>query len=174
MSLLNAHGTARVDAVGRQQAGEVRQVALSRRARELSTLARVDYTDAFLLSTPRARERTGEQWARAMLEDAPEATRRKLRYGWFALGVRLGSPQDRRRVLGWAVRQSSPDHALLAAHSLLGMQAEILFKREHGGLLVATIIELNNPFARAVWAGFSPQHRRVVRALLEQTARRAA
>jgi hypothetical protein len=154
--------------------GEVRDVALPRSARELTTLVRVDYTDAFLLSTPRSEDRNGEQWARAMLEDAPDATRRGLRRGWSALGVRLGSTEDRRRVLGWTVRHSSPDHALLAADSLIGMEAEVLFKREHGAVLVSTIVKLNNPFARALWAVFSPQHRKVVRHLLKQTGRRVA
>jgi hypothetical protein len=153
---------------------EVREIKLSPAARELSTLSRVDYTDAFLLAAPRGDERTGEEWARAMLEDAPAATRRGLRRGWFVLGVALGSTDDRRRVLGWAVRQSSPDHAVLAADSLMGMEAEILFKPERDGLLFATIIKLNNPLVRAVWAAFSPQHRRVVRHLLRQAGARAA
>ena len=156
------------------KASEVREVALPRSARQLTTLRRVDYTDAFLLSTPRAGERTGEEWARAMLEDAPAATRRALRRGWFALGVRLGSVEDSRRVLGWAVRQSSPDHAVLAANSLIGMEAEVLVKREPGALLVATIMKLNNPIARAIWTAFSPQHRKVVRGLLRQSGKRSA
>jgi hypothetical protein len=156
------------------KATEVREVALPRSARQLTTLRRVDYTDAFLLSTPRAGERTGEEWARAMLEDAPAATRRALRRGWFALGVRLGSVEDSRRVLGWAVRQSSPDHAVLAANSLIGMEAEVLVKREPGALLVATIMKLNNPIARAIWTAFSPQHRKVVRGLLRQSGKRSA
>src|SRR5918999_936373 len=156
----NTNGT---DAPGRPQAGEVREVPLPPSARELATLVRVDYTDAFLLSTPRSEDRTGQEWARAMLGDAPGATRSMFRRGWCACGARLGSTDDRRRVLGWAVRDRSPDHVLLAAHSLMGMEAELLFKREHGALLFATILKLNNPFARAVWALFSPQHRRVVR-----------
>jgi hypothetical protein len=146
--------------------GQVQEVPLPASARELTALTRVDYTDAFVLSTPPSEERTGEEWARAMLEDAPAATRRTLRRGWFALGIPLGSAEDRRRVLGWRVRATPPDHAVLAADSLLGMEAEVLFKPQEGGLLVATILKLNNPLARAVWTLFSPQHRRVVRHLL--------
>jgi len=154
-------------------AGEVREVAIPYSAQALTALSRVDYTDAFLLSTPRAQDRTGEQWARAMLEEAPPATRTGLRRGWFALGVRLGSADDPRRVLGWRVRESSPDHAVLAADSLIGMEVEVLFKPDPSALLVATIMRLNNPFARVLWAAFSPQHRRVVCGLLKQTSRRA-
>jgi uncharacterized protein DUF2867 len=163
-----------VDELGGRQAGEVCEVELPPSARELTTLSRVDYTDAFVLTTPRGGNRTGEEWARAILEEAPDTTRRGLRRGWFVLGVALGATDDRRRVLGWPVRQSSPDHAVLAADSLMGMEAEVLVKRERGSLLVATLIKLNNPLARAIWTAFSPQHRRVVRHLLRQAGTRTA
>jgi hypothetical protein len=154
--------------------GEVREVALSPVERTVSTLSRVDYTDAFLLETERAQDRTGEEWTRAILEDAPAATRRKLRRGWFALGVRLGSTEDSRLVLGWEVRRSTEDVALLAATSLIGMDAEVLCKREQNALLVATFMQLKNPVARAVWAAFAPRHRKVLRHLIRQAGRRSA
>jgi hypothetical protein len=152
---------------------EVREVDLPLDARALTTLSRIDYTDACILETGHAPDRTGEQWARAILEDAPAATRTSLRRGWFALGVRLGSTEDERLVLGWPVRRTAPDFALLAARSLLGMEAEVLFKREAHGLLAATFMKLNNPVVRVFWAGFSSRHRRVVRHLLRQAGRRA-
>ena len=152
----------------------VQEVPLPAPVRELSALGRVDYSDAFLLSTGRPGERTGEEWARAMLEGAPGTTRRALRRGWFALGIPLGAADDRRRVLGWPVRRSAPDHAVLAADSLMGMEAELHFVRAPGGLRFATLLKLNTPLARVVWTLFAAQHRRVVRRLLEQTARRAA
>lgn len=164
----------REDTPSRGRAAVVRRVAFPPSARALTALTRVDYTDAFVLPTSRARDRTGEQWARAILEDAPAATRTMLRRGWFALGLRLGSTEDRGRVLGWAVRRSAPDHVVLAADSPMGMEAEVLLKRDRGAVLVATILKLNNPLVRGVWAVFSPQHRRVVRHLLEQTGRRSA
>jgi hypothetical protein len=49
-------------------------VALPPHAR-LTTLDCVDYTDAFHLETELAQERTAEVWARALLEEAPGATR---------------------------------------------------------------------------------------------------
>jgi hypothetical protein len=155
-------------------AGTVREVALPSEALELTTLSRVDYADAYLLETGAALERSGEEWARALLEGAPAATRQMLRRGWFALGVRLGSTEDERLVLGWAVRRSSPDLALLAASSLIGMEAELLLRREPGALLFATIMQLKNPLVRPFWARFSPQHRRVVRHLLRQLDRRTS
>jgi hypothetical protein len=105
-----------------------------------------------------------------MLEDAPADMRRKLRCGWSALGLRLGSPDDDRLVLGWAVRLSAPDFALLGADSRLGLLGEVLFARRPGSLLFATFIQLRNPVARAAWVGVAPGHRQVVRNLLDRAA----
>jgi hypothetical protein len=153
--------------------GRVREIALPPDARALSTLPRIDYTDAFLLDTGYAQDRTGEEWARALVEEAPAATRKSLRQGWFWLGLRLGSTDDDRLVLGWPVHRSSEDFALLTASSLIGMEGQVLCKREQHGLLVATIIQLKNPIARLVWAATAPQHRRFVRHLLKEAGRRA-
>jgi hypothetical protein len=150
----------------------VRAVALPPDARALTTLDRVEYTDAFRLETGPAEERTAEEWARALLEGAPAATRTTLRRGWFALGVRLGSTEDERLVLGWALRWNSPEYVLLAARSLLGMEAEVLVKREQSTLLVATLMHLRNPLARAVWTAFAPKHRRVLHHLVKQAGKR--
>lgn len=95
-----------------------------------------------------------------------------LRRGWFGLGLRLGSTEDERLVLGWPVRRSSPDFALLAASSLTGVDAEVLCKRDQHALLVATFIQVKHPIARAVWAAVSPQHRKVLRHLIKEASRR--
>src|SRR4051794_39381722 len=87
----------------------VRQVDPPAEARARSTLAHVDYADAFVIETARAQDRTAEQWARATLEAAPEGLRKSLRVAWRALGARLGPTDDERFVLGWPVRQSAPD-----------------------------------------------------------------
>src|SRR5215217_9500746 len=57
-----------------------------------------------LVETGPAQDRTGEEWVRAVLEDAPMSTRNALSMGWFALGLRLGSTRSDRSVLGWEVR----------------------------------------------------------------------
>ena len=152
---------------------KVREIELPPEAGALTALARVDYTDCFILETDRVRERTGEEWARALLEEAPAKTRDTLRRGWRALGVRLGSTADDRLVLGWQVRTSSPEFALLAVRSVFGLEAEVLVERERYGVLVATLMKFNNPLIRGFWAGFSFQHRRVLRHLLVQAGRRA-
>ena len=144
----------------------VLEVPLPADARTLTTLSRVDYTDAFRLDTDHALDRTGEEWTRAILQEAPPATRRALRRGWFLLGVRLGPAEDERLVLGWEVRRSSPEFAVLAASSLIGLDAEVLCQRHQRGLLVATFVHLSNPVARVVWAAISPHHRKVLRHLI--------
>ncbi len=157
--------TGRVEAPGR-----VRQVVLPADARELTTLARVDYEDAFVVDA--GGRRTAEQWARAVFDDAPLGVRAGLVSGWTALGLKLGGPGSARRVLGWKVQQSSPDVMVLAADSVLGLQAELLFRTEPRGLLFATLIQQNNPAARALWARTTARHQMVVRSLLDHAARR--
>jgi hypothetical protein len=148
----------------------VREIALPADARALSTLGRVDYTDAFLVEP--AGDRTPEEWARAMVAGASPATRKGLRRSWFALGLRLGSPEDDGLLLGWPLRRSGPDFALFGAGSRIGMPAELLFRRQDDGLLFATFLRLGNPLVRLLWAGVAPGHRRVVSRLLERAARR--
>jgi hypothetical protein len=150
--------------------GRVSQVLLPEDARALSTLSRVDYEDAFIVDAPG--ERTAEQWARAVFNDAPLAVRARLISGWMGLGLKLGEPWSARHVLGWKMRQSSPSVVLLAADSLLGLQAELLFRTEPRGLLFATLIQQDNPAARAVWVRMTATHQKVVRSLLHHAARR--
>ncbi|MGA2321818.1 MAG: hypothetical protein ABSG95_13975 [Solirubrobacteraceae bacterium] len=152
--------------------GVVRQVAMPPATRSLSTLSHVDYEDAFLVETGPAKDRTGEQWARAILEDAPILTRSALLLGWSSLGLRLSSARSDRYVLGWKVLGSTPDFALLAAGSRLGLPAQLLFKRQRHTLLFCTFVQQENAIARAVWAGVEPVHRQVVPYVLEQASLR--
>jgi hypothetical protein len=144
----------------------VRQVAVPPAARALSTLSHVDYEDGFLVDTGPARDRTGEQWARLFLEDAPPVTRGALVSGWSALGLQLGSTRSDEYVLGWELRRNTPDVALLGADSRLGLRGEVLFMRRISTLLFATFVQHGNPVLRSVWAGVAPVHRQVVRNLL--------
>jgi hypothetical protein len=150
-------------------ASVVRQVALPPAARALSTLARIDYSDAFLVESGSAQQWSAEQWARAVLEDAPVAIRTKLLLGWSTIGLK---PATRGSLLGWAIRVNTPAFVLLGRGSLIGMPGELLFKSEPEGLLFATFVHHANHVARAVWAAVEPAHVRIVRHLLEQAGRR--
>jgi hypothetical protein len=151
--------------------GTVREVAVPPAARRLSTLSHIDYADAFLIEIGPGQDRTPEQCARVILEEAPIAIRRALLWGWYALGVQLGPTRSERFVLGWEVWRSTPDVLLLAGSSRIGLSAELLFKRQKDTLLYATLLQHENPIARAIWAG-GVWHRPIVRYVLEQGSRR--
>ena len=152
----------------------VTQIPVPAEVRALSTLGRIDYADAFRVDVGAVVDRTGEQWARAMLMDAPLQVRAKLVCGWSVLGLRLGPPWSPRYVLGWGVRRGGPDSVLLGARSWAGMPGELLFRPEPRGVLFATFVQQDSPAARARWARVAPTHQRVVRSLLTHAARRAA
>ena len=146
----------------------VRQIEPPAVARRLSTLPRVDYADAFVADVSSLPQMTGEEWARAIFEDAHSALRHALRAGWQSLGLRIGPARSDRHVLGWELRRSTGDHALLGAESRLGLAAELLLKPEGDTVLFSTLIRQGNPAARALWAAITPGHQWVVRYVLEQ------
>jgi hypothetical protein len=150
----------------------VRQVEVPPEARALSTLAHIDYADTFLVDVGATEERSGEQWARAVLEDASVTTRGQLLSGWSAIGLKLSPGRSDDFVLGWELRRSTPEFALLGADSRIGMRGELLFQRRQEALLFATFVQQDNPVARMVWAGVEPVHVPVVRRVLEQARMR--
>ena len=150
----------------------VTQISLPDDARALSTLSRIDYDDAFMVSG--VVDLTPHQWAQAVIDDAPGRVRARLYMGWLGLGLRLGPPWSSQRVLGWRVARSAPDSLLLKANSWLGLRGELLFSAEPDGLLFATLIQLTNPVARSVWARITETHQHVVGSLLRHAASREA
>jgi len=152
---------------------EVRQVDLPSSARALSTLARIDYCDAFLFDVGSAHDEdeSAEELIREILEGAPLAARTQLLSGWSAIGLKVGTTSER-SVLGWEVRRTVPDHVLLGAESRIGMPGELLLKKEDDALLFATFVAQRNLIARAVWAVTEQVHVRVVRDILVQASRR--
>ncbi len=145
----------------------VQAVEVPAEVRQLSELARIDYTDAFLLAVgAQARERTAEGWARQILEGAPAHLRQSLRRGWLALGFKLVSTEDERAVLGWQMRRRSDEIVVLGADSRIGMPAELFVAPRDEGVVVGTLLAKRNPIAHLVWAGVERSHRRVVPAVL--------
>jgi len=150
---------------------KVRQVDLPPSARELSTLPRIDYSDAFLFDAVSTRDVSAEDLMREVLEGAPVAVRTQLLSGWSAIGLKVHIGSER-SVLGWEIRRAAPDHVLLGADSRIGMPGELLLKKEDGALLFATFVAQRNLVARAVWAVTEPVHVRVVRDVLGQASQR--
>jgi hypothetical protein len=145
------------------------QIEPPRDARALSTLARIDYADAFLVHSAHWAELTPEQWARLILEQAALPLRSALLSGWSALGLKLGPGG----ILGWTVRRSRDDYVLLGAESLIGMPAELLLKHHRAALLFCTFVQHDNVAARGVWAAVEPLHVPIVRRVLTQGVERA-
>jgi len=145
----------------------VRQIPVPFSVRGISSLSRIDYADAFVVTTAEAQGRTAEEWIRVMLEESPPPVQKGLRSGWLSLGLKLGSAESAERVLGWEVRQSEPDLVRLGLDSRLGMPAELLLERRSGSLLFCTFIRHGNSVLRQVWAaGIAKPHQRIVGRLL--------
>jgi hypothetical protein len=138
--------------------------------RALSTLARIDYEDTFRVELAKPESKSAEEWARAIFDRTPRALRAQMWSAWRALGFRLGSPFTRDLVLGWELRRTSPEVAVLGTHSWIGMPAELVVRRDQRGLLFATFVGMHNPFARAVWAAIDPVHRPAARRVLSALA----
>jgi hypothetical protein len=149
---------------------EVQQVDVPSSARALSTLARVDYSDAFLFDVGSTHDESAEDLIREILDGAPVAVRTQLLSGWSAIGLKVGNTSN--GVLGWEVRRTVPDHVLLGAESRIGMPGELLLKKHDDALLFATFVAQRNLVARAVWAVTEPVHVRVVRDILGQASQR--
>ncbi|MFI1973067.1 hypothetical protein [Streptomyces cinnamoneus] len=153
--------------------GRVRHVAVPPAAHALSTLVRIDYENAVLADLDPAQNRTAEQWARTVLEDAPSDTRQALTQGWTALGLQLRPAPSEGCVLGWPVRRRTPDLVLLSAGPTRGLHGELLFQRRPHALLLAAFIQLDGERARALWAPAENRHPHVMYQVLEQAVSRA-
>lgn len=150
----------------------VRQIPVPATARALCGLRRIDYADAFLVESDAVRGVTGQEWATAVLADAPAGVRAKLLAGWAAIGLLPALRAPRGSLLGWEIRSQADEFVLLGRASLIGMPGELLFAREGRGLLFATFVQQDNPVARTVWSAIEPRHLSVVRSLLGHAERR--
>jgi hypothetical protein len=161
-----------------QTPNEAHEVPVPDDTRALSTLARIDYENAIVKALDAvdgpARDRTGEQWARAVLEDAPAEMRYALTRGWSQLGLQLGPMQSDQHVLGWAVRHSTPDSALLAGGSPSTLQGELLVEHRQGTLLFASFIQHGSDEARARWAAVEHMHTPAMCRLVDEAVFRAS
>lgn len=156
----------------RENIEHIRQIPAPGTARALCGLSRIDYADAFVVENEAAHELTGQDWAKAVLADAPDAVKAKLLAGWAAIGLLPAVRAPRGSLLGWEIRSATADFVLYGRASLIGMPGELLFQREGGRLLFATFVQQDNPIARAVWAATESRHLSTVRSLLEQANRR--
>lgn len=157
---------------GPREVGGVRRVAVPPAARRLCTLSRVDYEDSFEVQTGPVNDRTAEQWARAIFEDAPLATRIALRSAWFLIGAELHRDPPEQFVFGLKVLRSTSEFVFLGVSSRLGARAELLLEREPHALRFTSFVQLDTRPARMMWARAAAGHRFAVRYLFGHGARR--
>lgn len=137
--------------------------------RALSTIADPDYVDLFTLRTSSARDRSPEQWARAVFEDALGYVKGFLIWR-VIIGLRLkrrGSPDC---VAGWEIADRGEDWLRMAAHSWM-LTAHLVFQTDDEQVSLATFIRYNHPVAARAWPRLSRKHRAAAPALLREAHR---
>ena len=149
----------------------VTQIPVPPTATARSTHEHIAYADAFLVDVDAVGDRTAEEWARLVLEDA--AVSATLLTGWSSLGLKLDRSGSDQTILGWTIRESTPDLVLLAAGGRLGLSGELLFERRDGRLHFSTFVRLRHLAARALWAAVEPAHVRIVRGILDDARLRS-
>jgi hypothetical protein len=145
-------------AVGEQAVPEV--------VRSLTTLTQPDYVDLFTITTPRAMDWSAEEWARAILEQAPVA-RHNARRLWRLLGLRLGPPNSPHHVQGWSIAGQGNDW-IRAETSSWYMTAQAVCHVEVDRVSISLALRYDQPVARLVWAVVSGPHQRAVPVMLRQ------
>lgn len=135
-----------------------------------STLSRIDHVDVHsLTSGDGPRDPLG--WAREILEGPGAAVRLRLRAGWTMLGIRLhrGAPDA---IAGWPITHHNLEYVRVQSSSPIGLSGELITRMAGDRVEFATLVRLDNPAARLVWARVLPTHLGVVRSLMDGAASR--
>ena len=135
------------------------------------TLDRVDHVDTHLLVTDQPFAKTPEQWAREIMEGPSVAMRARLTTGWTMLGLRVHH-RGRDAIAGWPIAHRDTDYVRLQADSLLGLTGQLVTRVTEGGIEFTTFAQLDNAWARAMWARVLPTHLEIVERLLREAAER--
>jgi hypothetical protein len=136
--------------------------------RRLEPLADPDYADVFTLLTSHATERSGEAWARAVLEQTPIG--RSAPRVWRALGLRLGPPSSPHHVQGWQIADRGEGWIRLETRSW-SMTAHAVVHAEEGRLSLALFLRFYRAVAALIWLPVGRLHRRGVPPMLRQALR---
>jgi hypothetical protein len=125
-----------------------------------SSVASLDYADAFEVTRSPTDRRSAEQWARDGFERLPLPTRRSLLlvHHWI-LGFRLGPWASPNHVLGWRIVTSEPDLLHLEARSTL-MRGHMVWRLYDERLVMTTFLQYEmRRTAPVVWAVIGNIHR---------------
>lgn len=135
----------------------------------LSPMGRHDYADLFTLTTAGADNRSAQQWARALFEDAAGLQGQLL---WrVLLGLRLKSRRATGHVAGWRIAGRGDGWVRLAADSWF-MTAHLIVRVGADHVSLATLIRYDRPVAEWIWVPMSKKHRQVAPGLLHEALER--
>ena len=113
--------------------------------RSLSTFASPNYVDLFTATTTAAIDRSPEQWARAVLEQAPLA-RRNARVLWRLMGLRLGPRHSLDHVQGWTITARG-DNWIRVETASWYMAAQAVCLVEEGQVSISLSLRYDQPVA---------------------------
>jgi hypothetical protein len=136
--------------------------------RRLEPLADPDYADVFTAPTSGAADRSGEAWARAVLEQTPVG--RSAPRLWRVLGLRLGPRPSPHHVQGWRIADRGDGWIRLEASSWF-MTAHAVVLVDDGRLSLALFLRYERAIAAWIWPPVSVVHRRAVPVMLRQALR---
>lgn len=133
-----------------------------------------DYDDSFTAQLAATNDRTPEQWARAVFEDAPPAVRWFLVAGFrYGLGLRFGPYPSPDHVLGWAIIDRTANSITLESRSWL-LTSRVVFRTETARVSQSTYVRYDKRIAAVIWPPISILHRQIVARLLRHAAVRRA
>jgi hypothetical protein len=135
-------------------------------------LDRIDYREAFAFDARVVRD--PEAWLRSIMEGASPGKRAAMLRVWRWLGVGLARLDSDGQILGWRIRQSTPDVVVLAAESVSGITARIVLTATSRRVVQTMVVRYDRWFARPLWTLLAPKHRRFVRGLLADASVRSA
>lgn len=147
----------------------VRHRDIPEEIRSLAGMAGPDYIDLFTVAASAAKERSPEEWARAVIEGVPRAG--QVIVWQTLLGLRLDPRPGPDRAAGWELAKRGDTWIRAEARSWF-MTAHCLFHVEEAVVSFATFVRYDRPFAALLWPPVSVVHRRVVPDLLRAAVRR--
>lgn len=136
-----------------------------------STVASLDYADAFEVTRSPTDRRSAEQWARDGFERLPVSARRSglLAHRWI-LGFSLGPWTSSSHVFGWRIVTSEPELLHLEAQSTL-LSGHMVWRLHRERLVMTTFLQYEmRKTASAIWAVIGNVHRGSAPHLLQLAA----
>jgi hypothetical protein len=129
-----------------------------------------DFACAYAVAIASDDNRSSEQWARAVWEEAPAPLRWFMLAGWrLVLGFRLGPRDSPDHVLGSRIVDRGPGETVCQLRSGF-LNAHNTFRKVDGTFVWSTFVTYERPMARVIWPPVSLVHRLLVRIALRRAA----